>query len=199
MNFEEIVKARYATKKFTGEKLPEEKVQKLLELIRMSASSFGLQPWKIKIVTDQPTKDKLMAAAWNQVQVGTASHVLVLCADTNIKPLITKLEETMIAGGANKEHIAGYIKMMQGFEEGMEANTKKNWAQKQVYIALGNALNGAKALGFDSCPMEGFSPEEYSKILGLPSHLIPTLVVPIGIAADTPHPKTRFALKDILI
>ena len=198
LTFDEVVHQRYAAKKFTGERLPQEKVDALLEIIRMSASSFGLQPWKIKIVTDQATKDKLQAASWNQPQVGTASHVLVLCADSNVDSLIDKLEAAMIKGGAQKEKIAGYIKMMRDFAAGMSEEQRKTWAQKQVYIALGNALNGAKYLGFDACPMEGFSPKDYTEILKLPKNLTPTLVCPIGIAADTPMPKTRFTVKDIL-
>ncbi len=198
LTFDEVVHQRYAAKKFTGERLPQEKVDALLEIIRMSASSFGLQPWKIKIVTDKETKDKLQAASWNQPQVGTASHVLVLCADSNVDALIDKFEAAMIKGGATKEKIAGYIKMMKDFAAGMNEEQRKTWAQKQVYIALGNALNGAKYLGFDACPMEGFSPKDYSEILKLPKNLTPTLVCPIGIAADMPMPKTRFPVKDIL-
>lgn len=197
LNFDEIVHSRYATKKFTGERLPQEKVDALLELIRMSASSYGIQPWKIKIVTDQPTKDKLQAASWNQPQIGTASHILVFCADTNLMQLIDKLENAMINNGAKKEQIAGYITSMKDFATGMSEEQKLCWAQKQVHLALGNALNGAKYLGFDSCPMEGFSPKDYSEILKLPVHIVPTVVCPIGIAADMPKAKIRFAVKDI--
>lgn len=199
VSYRQIVEQRYATKKFTGEKLPEDKVNELLEIIRLSASSYGIQPWKIKVVMDQETKDKLQAASWNQPQVGTASHVLVFCADVNLIALIDKLEGEIIKSGVTKEQIAGYVKMMKDFASSMSEEQKLNWAQKQVYIALCNALNGAKALGFDSCPMEGFSPKDYSEILKLPKHLVPTVVVPIGIAADSARPKTRFPLKDILI
>ena len=66
-----------------------------------------------------------------------------------------------------------------------------------MYIALGNALNGAKALGFDSCPMEGFNAGEYSKILALPNHLVPSVLCPIGYAADKPSAKIRFGINEI--
>src|SRR3989338_5744684 len=59
-------------------------------------------------------------------------------------------------------------------------------SQRQTFLALGNALNGAKSLGFDSCPMEGFDPKEYTKILGLPGNLVPTALCPIGYASDKP-------------
>ena len=79
----------------------------------------------------------------------------------------------------------------------MNEEQKKSWAQKQTYIALGNALNGAKALGFDSCPMEGFNPEEYSKILALPKNIIPSVLCAIGYAADEPPTKIRFEIDEI--
>ncbi|MEM4633761.1 MAG: NAD(P)H-dependent oxidoreductase [Candidatus Anstonellaceae archaeon] len=194
MEFGKILQERYAAKKFDGRKIPETKLKELMELIRLSPTSFNLQPYKVKVVSDQKTKDLLQKASWDQMQIGTASHVLVFCADTDISALINKLEGTLLENGASKESINGYIQMMRDFEKGMDENAKKNWAQKQVYIALCNALNGAKALGFDSCPMEGFEPEKYSQILKLPPNLIPTVVCPIGYAADKPRKKVRFGL-----
>ena len=70
-------------------------------------------------------------------------------------------------------------------------------AQHHVFLALGNALNGAKSLGFDSCPMGGFDPKEYSRILGLPPNLVPTMLCPVGYAADRPMPKVRFPREEI--
>lgn len=197
MEFKEIVMKRYAAKKFDGRRITEEKMRDLLEMVRYSASSFGLQPWKIKVVADQKLKDELMAASWGQQQVGTASHVLVFCADTDIAPLIGKLENLLISNGAARESLKGYVEIMQGFEKNMPAEAKLAWAQKQAYIALGNALNGATSLGFDSCPMEGFEPAKYSEILKLPKNLVPTVVCPVGYAADTPHPKARFSAKEV--
>ncbi len=197
MNFKDIVMARYATKKFDGKKLDQKKVDELFEMIRFAASSFGLQPWKVKVVSDQATKDKLQAASWNQPQVGSASHVLIFCANADVDGLIGKYEQYMKKSGALEDAIKGYITMMRGWAQGLDDAKKLSWAQRQVYLAVGNALNGAKALGFDSCPMEGFSPEEYTAILHLPKGIVPTVVVPIGHAADTPRPKLRFAKEEI--
>ena len=155
--FEKIVMKRYATKLFDGKKITEEKINKLLELIRYSASSFNIQPWKIIIVTDQKLKEKLQPAAWNQPQITSCSHLLVFCADTDVAGNIDRLEMLMKEKGAD----TGHVGMMRDFEKGMSDEEKLSWAQRQVFLALGNALNGAKALGFDSWPMEGFSAEEY--------------------------------------
>ncbi len=71
-------------------------------------------------------------------------------------------------------------------------------AGADVSRALGNALNGAKALGLDSCPMGGFDPKEYSRILNIPAHLVPVMLCPVGYAADKPVPKVRFAHEEIV-
>lgn len=87
--------------------------------------------------------------------------------------------------------------MMRDFEKGMSAEQRKSWAQRQLYLALGNALNGATSLGFDSCPMEGFIPAEYSKILNLPENIVPTALCAIGYATHPPRDKIRFSKEEI--
>ena len=79
----------------------------------------------------------------------------------------------------------------------MSGEQKLCWAQSQLFLALGNAVNGAKSLGFDSCPMGGFDPKEYARILKIPPPLVPTMLCPLGYAADKPVPKVRFAREEI--
>ncbi len=192
MKFDKIVMERYATKLFDKRTLPESKVDTLLEIIRYAPSSFNIQPWAVQVITDQATKEKLSGASWNQPQITSCSHLLVFCADTDILANIEELEKLMIGSGAKPSEIKQFIDMMKNFEKGLDSNQKLAWAQRQTYLALGNALNGAKSLGFDSCPMEGFDPKEYSNILNLPDNIVPTALCPIGYAKDKPNPKLRF-------
>lgn len=166
-------------------------------MIRLAPSGFNIQPWKVKIVTDQPTKDLLTAAAWNQPQVKTASHVFVFLADTNVDAGVDKLVDHLVKNGAPMSAIQGYVDMMKGWAKARSQEEKTNWAKRQVFIPMTHALLGAKELGFDSCPMEGFDPAEFSKILKLPSNLVPTVVVPVGYASDVARPKARYESKDI--
>jgi nitroreductase/dihydropteridine reductase len=80
----------------------------------------------------------------------------------------------------------------------MTLDQKRAWSQAQTYLALGNALNGAKALGFDSCPMGGFDSKEFIRILMIPAPLTPVMLCPVGYAADKPMPKIRFPREDII-
>lgn len=183
---------RYAVKKFDGRKVPAELFGKLQEIIRFAASSYNIQPWKVKVVTDQKLKDELMAASWGQPQIGTCSHLLVFCADTGIEGLIDGLQEQLSRTDMPSESLEGYVKLMQDFASGLKGEARLSWSQRQCYLALGNAINGAKSLGLDSCPMEGFDAKAYSRILKLPENLVPTVICPVGYAADKPRQKMRF-------
>lgn len=200
MELKTLIETRYAAKSFDpAKRIDTPKIEQLKELIRLSPSSFNIQPWRVRIVTDQRMKDLLTAASWNQPQIKTASHVFVFLADTNVAQRITDLIALMEKNGAPKGSLKGYEDMMRGSLLGRSADELRHWAQKQVYIALENGLLGAKELGFDSCPMEGFDPAEYSRILGLPQHLVPTVVMPVGYATDAPRPKARFDMKDVFM
>jgi nitroreductase/dihydropteridine reductase len=192
MDFMDLVNQRYATKKFTGEGIPEDKINQLKEMIKMSASSFGLQPYKIIEIKEQETKDKLMEASWNQPQINTCSHLLVFCSYPDIDKRIDQYEQMMKDAGVPEEHVNGYIGIMRGFMKDIPQEQRAIWAAKQAYIAVGNAINGAKAIGYDSCPMEGFDAAKYKEILGIDEELTPLVVVPVGIAADEPKPKLRY-------
>lgn len=197
MDFKQLVMSRYATKKFDGKTIAQNKIEELFEMIRFAPSSFNIQPWKIQVVADKETKQKIQAISWNQEQVTTCSHLLVFCANTDVLGNIKKLETQMNKSGAPQESTNAYIKMMTDFANSLSESDKLSWAQRQAYLALENALLGAKALGFDSCPMEGFSPTDAAKILNLPKNLVPTVLCPIGYAADKPRPKARFLKEEI--
>lgn len=195
MEFRDIVMKRYAVKKFDGRQIPEDKVHALLEMIRFAPSSWNLQPWRIKIIADKETKKKLKPASYNQEQITTCSHLLVFCAYSNILPLIDRLEKIMADVGI--PDAASRADIMRDFANNMNEEQTLSWSQRQTFLALGNALNGAKSLGFDSCPMEGFEPEKYSAILNIQEGLMPTAVCAIGYAADSPNKKLRFRKEDV--
>jgi nitroreductase/dihydropteridine reductase len=198
MEFKDIVMQRYATKKFDGRKISEEKIAELLELVRFAPSALNLQPWKIKIVSDQKIKDQLRPATNNQEQITSCSHLLVFCADPDYEGLIRMLGALLQNQGAPEAVKNMVIGMARDFTGKMLPEQRLAWSQAQTYLALGNALNGAKALGFDSCPMGGFDQKEYTRILKIPPPLVPVMLCPVGYAADKPMLKIRFPKEDIL-
>jgi nitroreductase len=198
MQFKDIVMQRYAVKKFNGNIVPEEKITELIELVRFAPSALNLQPWKIKVVTDQKLKEQLRPAAFNQEQITTCSHLLVFCADPDYDSLIKRLSALLKESHLPQEMQTMITGMAAQFAGPMSPEQRFAWSQAQTYLALGNALNGAKSLGFDSCPMGGFNPDECTRILNIPKPLVPVMLCPVGYAADTPMSKLRFRKEDII-
>ncbi|MEM3372799.1 MAG: NAD(P)H-dependent oxidoreductase [Candidatus Anstonellales archaeon] len=197
-NLLNLAKTRYATKVFDGRKISESDLNKILEMVRLTPSSYNIQPWKIVIVQDDNLKKELKKASYNQEQITSCSHLLVLCAETDTEKLIQKIENDLKTK-LPEEKLKGYISMLKQFTNSLDEKSKISWLQKQVYLAAESAMLAAKALGIDSCPMEGFEPEKYKKILNLPQNLIPTVLIPIGYAKDTPREKYRFEIDYITI
>ncbi len=197
LSFKEIVEQRHAAKSFTDQIISDSLMSELLEMIRLTPTSFNLQPWKVKVITDQGLKDQLLPVSWKQTQVTTCSHLLVFCANLQLNELADKLESQMLAAGTPKENVSFFIGMIRQWLSSLDSTGQLVWAQKQAYIALSHAMNGAKALGFDSCPMEGFSPADYSRILELSHDLVPTVVLPVGYTQTPSRPKLRFKTEDM--
>ncbi len=198
MEFQEIIAQRYATKVFDGKPVPETKVAELLELVRLAPSGLNIQPWRVRIVSDAPTKALLSSATFSEPQIESCSHLLVFCADSDFAGLTVKLGSAMEQNGV-PEKVRGIVMGIAQHMSGMPADDLRAWTSCQVYIAATYAILGAKALGLDSCPMTHFVPEEYTRILELPANIVPTLLCPIGHAADQPSPKWRYSVEDILI
>jgi len=169
MNLNETFNWRYATKIFdNNKKISEPNWQTLAESLRMSPSSFGLQPWKFIVVTDQKTQESLVPHSWNQVQPSTCSHYVVFTTlksiDENYIDLF--IEDICKARDLKPEDLAEYKNMMVGSLIKSNANIL-HWSQKQSYIAMGNLMLTAALLKIDTCPMEGIIPVEYDKIFNL--------------------------------
>jgi nitroreductase/dihydropteridine reductase len=168
-------------------------------MIVLAPSALNLQPWKIKVVADQKTKDELYPATWEQPQVKTCSHLLVLCADVDLSAAIAKLDKTLQAAGAPEPIRAHVIELANATKDRLTPEQLLAWAQHQVFIALGNALNGAHSLGLGAGPMTAFNPPDFSRILNLPAHLVPSVLVAVGYPAGDPSPKLRYPVSDSLI
>jgi nitroreductase/dihydropteridine reductase len=193
---------RSATKKFDEKyKLPEADLGKILAAIRMAPTSFGLQPFYVRVVTSAETKRKLQEAGWNQPQFSTSSAALVFVARGDVMDRIEEMMRDRTKGDAQaRQQLAEYEAMMKGFVSAIGPDKATAWAQRQVYIALGFALAACAELGVDSCPMEGFSPDEFNRILGLPAHHHATAVLTVGkVAGDSSaYPKWRFPESDLI-
>lgn len=184
----ESLQWRYATKKFdSSKKLSEDDLNELLESIRLSASSYGLQPYEVLVITDEDIREKLKAAAWNQSQVAEASHLIVFAN-------YAKITEEHV--DAYMENIAETRNVSRGDLQGLEDMIKSTtlsrpqedlqvWGSKQTYIALGNLLSAAANMLIDTCPMEGFDNAKFDEILNLKEkNLQSSVIIPVGYRSE---------------
>ncbi|GGA76771.1 NAD(P)H-dependent oxidoreductase [Flavobacterium palustre] len=161
---------RYATKKFdAAKKISKEDLNILKEAIRLSSSSYGLQPYKVIIVENPELRAKIQPAAWGQSQIVEASHLIIFANETqldeqHIDDYITNISETR---NIPVDSLSGYSDFMKAKILTLPQETKNIWTAKQTYLALGNLLNAAAELKIDVTPMEGFVPEQVNEILGL--------------------------------
>lgn len=199
MSFREILTGRYAAQRFDGRTVPDETVRELLDFVRLAPSVYNLQPWRVAVVADPAVKARLQPAAYDQPQVVSCSHLFVICADTGFEGLLDRLDALLRANGVPEKEREASLSMARDFVLPMDSKHRRAFASLQCYVALGNALNGAKALGLDSCPMDGFDPKAVTEILGIPPSLVPVLLVPIGYGAGEPPRKLRFPLEEILL
>jgi nitroreductase len=179
---------RYATKKFdSSKKISNEDLNILKEAIRLSSSSYGLQPYKILLIENPELRAEIQKAAWGQSQVVDASHLLVFANQITIKDseIDSFIDNTSTTRGIEKEKLAGYQGFMKSKINEMSEDAKNIWNSKQTYLALANLMNAAAELKIDVTPMEGFSPATVNEILGLNKlGLNASLLAPVGYRHD---------------
>ena len=169
-NFIKNANWRYATKKFDAtKKISKDDLETLKEAIRLSASSYGLQPYTVFIIENPEIRAKLQPAAWGQSQIVDASQVIVFANNTDfgteqIDAYIQNLTQTR---GISQESVKGYADFMKAKISALTPEEKNVWTAKQTYIAMTNLLNIAAELYIDVTPMEGFEAEKVNEILGL--------------------------------
>jgi len=201
------LKWRYATKSFDSNKLlSKEQLNTIKESFNLTATSYGLQPIKLVIFSDKYLQKKLVPHTMDQEQLAQASHVLVFC-------IVDTVDKVFIENYFNrvKEIRNTPNKILKPFEDfliddfnNMTSEEIEAWAVKQAYLAMGNLLTVCALEGIDACPMEGFSPVQYDKILNLKKiGLKSVLVMPIGIRANddifADFKKVRREIKDVIV
>lgn len=174
MNHEYVLKQlswRYAVKKFDpSKKISAKDWEVLEESLRLSPSSYGLQPWKFIVVQNRDTLKQLTSLSWGQSQVEDCSHYVVITSKIKLdEELIDKhISKTAEVRGLDPKLLAGFKRVMVGdLLNGPRSETIFHWAQRQAYIAMGFLMETAAFLEIDTCPIEGLDPKGYDKVLNL--------------------------------
>ena len=198
---------RYATKKFDpSRQLSAEEWAKLEQALLLAPSSYGMQPYKFVVVTDPALREQLKPAAHGQSQITDCSHLVVFAArttvtDEDVEHYMARIGEVR---GVERAHLEKYASTIKGdVVTGPRHAMAKEWCARQAYIALGELLTVAALASIDVCPMEGFIPDRFNEILGLPAQGFSAVVLAaVGHrAADdgaASLPKVRFPAGELI-
>ena len=174
---------RYAAKAMNGKKVPQDKIDRIIEAARLAPTSSGLQPFEIYVITNKEIKEKIKPVAWNQSVITDCSHLLVFAAwDTYTAERINKMFDlTNEIRGFKNEGWENYRQMLLNSYPQKDAEVNFNHAAKQAYIAFSQAIAAAAFEGVDATPIEGFDPDAVDKILGLREKgLRSAVLLPLG-------------------
>lgn len=198
---------RYACKKFdTTKKIREADWNVLLESLRLTASSYGLQPWKFIVVQSPETRQQLLPASYNQSPTVEASHFVVLTykEKLDVEHIERFVDQNAKVRGVDVASLVKFRDMMvRDLVHGPRSETINWWAQRQTYIAMGSMLTTAALMEIDTLPMEGINQAEFDKILKLEGTGYKTIAaIACGYrSADDKYQfikKVRFDLNDVV-
>ncbi|PHS30876.1 MAG: NAD(P)H-dependent oxidoreductase [Sulfurovum sp.] len=170
-NFSKAMEFRHACKLYDETKtISDNEIQYILEAGRKSPSSFGMEGWKFLVITNEDLKAKLRPVCWDQVQVTSSSHlVIVLAAIENVKVESGEVKKRFARRDMPQENLDFYMDIYAKHLEEVLSSDENiyHWTSKQSYIALANMMTAAAFIGIDSCPIEGFEKEKVEEILEL--------------------------------
>lgn len=174
------LKWRYATKKFDKSKMiSENNLEVLKENTLLSPSSWGLQPYKVIIVSNDKLKEKLKSASYEQDQITDCSHLFVFCNYVNVteRDVDSFLELKAETENTNLESLSNISEKIKNKIKSKSPEDLSDWTARQAYLGLGFLLASAAELRIDACPMEGFEPEKYNSILKLEDKGLNSVVI----------------------
>jgi len=201
--FNEAMGFRHACKIFDeNKKITDEDIKFILEMGVKSPSSFGMEPWKFLVITNEELKAKIRPACWNQVQITSCSHlVIVLAAIDSVKPESGMPEKRFTRREMSQENLDFYLNLYSTHLKNTLSSDENiySWTSKQTYIAAANMMTGAASLGIDSCPIEGFDKVQVEEILDLDvTKYQLSMVLPFGYRINEQSTQLRLAYEDVV-
>ncbi len=194
---------RHACKAFDDtKKISDEDMRYILEAGRKSPSSFGMEAWKFLVITNDELKEKLKPACWDQVQITSCSHLVLVLAGIDS----VKVESGIVAKRFGRRTMpqdkldfylglyAGHLKEVLNTDENIYS-----WTARQAYIAAGNMMTAGAFIGIDSCPIEGFDKKQVEEILGLDATKYQlAMVLPFGYRLNPQSEQLRLPFDEVV-
>ncbi|MFB9327688.1 nitroreductase family protein [Paenibacillus aurantiacus] len=177
--------------------ISEEELKELLREATLAPSSSNLQPWRFVVVTDPAVKAELLPIANNQQQVVDAAATVILLGDTEAYKRADRIYDLSVEAGMPKEARDAYVPRMKEYYRTMSPETARSVALIDGGLVAMQLMLAAKARGYDTVPMGGFSHEKLIEHFQIPAHLIPVMLISIGKAAGQGYPKARLPIEEV--
>jgi len=202
-SFEEAMDFRHACKIFDeSKKISDEDLHYILEAGRKSPSSFGMEAWKFLVITNEALKAKLRPACWDQVQITSCSHLVVVLAGINsVRPQSGIPLKRFARRDMPQEKLEFYLNLYSSHLEDTLRNDENiySWTARQTFIAAGNMMTAAAVKGIDSCPIEGFDKDKVEEILALDkTQFRLTLMLPFGYRLNPQSTQLRVPFEEVV-
>jgi nitroreductase len=185
MNTIEAIRARRAIKHYDpNHKMSADEERQLLELAMLSPTAFNIQNWRFVVVRDMETRKKIRAVAWDQAQVTDASLLVVLCA--NLKAW--EQDPAKYWRNAPKPVQDFLVPAIDQYYQG-KPQVQRDEAMRSCGLAGQTIMLAAKAMGYDTCPMDGFDFDAVGKIINLPSDHAIAFMIAVGKKTQDSWPR----------
>ena len=201
--FKEAMDFRHACKLFEqNRKISDKEIREILEAGRKSPSSFGMEPWKFLVVTNEELKTKIRPFCWNQPQISTCSHlVVILAAIESVRPESGVVKKRFLRREMPQEMLDFYMDKYRAHLSKTLSSDENIlcWTARQTYIAAANMMTCAATLGIDSCPIEGFDKEDVEKVLELDTKKYQlSLILPFGYRVNEQSSQLRVPFEEVV-
>jgi len=202
-NFLKAMDFRHACKIFNSSKtISNEDIRFILEAGIKSPSSFGMEAWKFLVITNKELKEKLKPFCWNQEQITSCSHLVVLLTNiNNAKPQSGLPKKRFERRDMPQEKLDFYLDLYSNHLEKTLSSDENihHWTSKQTYIAAANMMTCAAYIGIDSCPIEGFEKEKVEEVLELDStqHQV-AMILPFGYRLNEQSEQLRLSFDEVV-
>jgi len=202
-NFTKAMNFRHACKVFDeNKKINDEEMKFILEAGRKSPSSFGMEAWKFLVITNDELKSKLRSACWDQVQLTSCSHLVLILTNLNsVKPESGLPEKKFRRREMPQENLDFYLNLYAThLKETLSTDENiHQWTSRQTYLAAGNMMTAASYIGIDSCPIEGYDKEAVEKILELDTTKFQlSLALPFGYRINEQSTQQRLPFDEVV-
>lgn len=202
-DFTKAMEFRHACKLFDENKMiPDDEMRYILEAGRRSPSSFGMEAWKFLVITNEALKEKLRPFCWDQPQITTCSHlVVVLAGIDSVKPESGIPKKRFLRREMPKEKLDFYLdKYASHLQHTLSSDENIYcWTARQTYIAAANMMTAAAFAGIDSCPIEGFEKENVEAVLELDTTRYQVaMLLPFGYRVNEQSAQLRLAFDEVV-